>query len=94
MLRTLLILIKSLPILIKSLPKLYNLMSFTSGTNGKEPTCQSRRHRVTGSIPGSRRPPGEVNGNPLQYSCLENAVDRVAWWSTVHNVAKIWTEAT
>ena len=48
----------------------------------------------TGSIPGSRRPPGDVNGNPLQYSCLENAVDRVAWWSTVHNVAKIWTEAT
>ena len=35
----------------------------------------------TGSIPGSRRPPGEENSNPLQYSCLENLMDRGAWWA-------------
>ena len=41
-----------------------------------------------GSIPGSRRPPGEGNSNPDQYSCLENAMDREAWQATVHGVAK------
>ena len=44
-----------------------------------------------GSIPGSGRSPAEGNGNPLQYSCLENPVDRGAWWATVHRVAKNWT---
>ena len=43
------------------------------------------------SIPGSGRSPGEGNGNPLHYSCLENPVDRRAWWTTVHGVAKIQT---
>ena len=38
----------------------------------------------TGSIPGSGRSPGEGNGNPLQYSCLKNSMDREAWWATVH----------
>ena len=41
-----------------------------------------------GSIPGSGRFPGEGNGNPLQYSCLENPMERGAWWATVHRVAK------
>ena len=41
-----------------------------------------------GSTPGSGRSPGEVNGNPLQYSCLENFMDRGAWRATVHGVAK------
>ena len=41
-----------------------------------------------GSIPGSRRSPGEGNSNPFQYSCLENPMDRGAWWATVHGVAK------
>ena len=45
-----------------------------------------------GSIPGSRRPTGEGNGNPLQYSCLENPMDRGAWWATVHGVAKSRTQ--
>ena len=40
------------------------------------------------SIPGSGRSPGEGNGNPLQYSCLENPTGRGAWWATVHGVAK------
>ena len=41
-----------------------------------------------GSIPGPRRSPGERNGNPLQYSCLENPMDREAWWGAVHGLAK------
>ena len=41
-----------------------------------------------GSIPGSGRSPGEGNGNPLQYSCLENHMDRGTWWATVHRVAR------
>ena len=41
-----------------------------------------------GLVPGLRRSPGEGNGNPLQYSCLENSMDRGAWQATVHEVAK------
>ena len=44
-----------------------------------------------GSIPGSGRSTGEGNDNPLQYSCLENSMDRGAWRATVHRVAKSWT---
>ena len=44
-----------------------------------------------GSIPGWGRSPGVGNGNPLQYSCLENPRDREAWQATVHGVAKSWT---
>ena len=44
--------------------------------------------RATGSTPGSGRSPRERNGNPLQYSCLENPMDRGAWWVTVHGVSK------
>ena len=46
--------------------------------SAKESACQCRRH---GSIPGSGRFPGGGNGNPLQYSCLENPMDREAWWN-------------
>ena len=42
-------------------------------------------------IPGSERSPGEGNGNPLQFSCLENLTNGEAWWATVHGVAKGWT---
>ena len=45
-----------------------------------------------GSIPGLGRSSGEVNGNPVQYSSLENPMDRGAWWATVHGVAKRWTQ--
>ena len=45
----------------------------------------------TGSIPGSGRSPGEGHGNQLQYSCLENLMDRGAWQATVHRVTKSWT---
>ena len=54
-------------------------------SDGKESTCNEGD---PGSIPGSRRFPGEGNGNPLQYSCLENPMDRGAWYSTIHGVAK------
>ena len=43
------------------------------------------------SIPGLGRSPGDGNGNPLQYSCLQNPMDGEAWWATVHGVAKSWT---
>ena len=45
-----------------------------------------------GLIPGSARSPGEGNGNPLQYFCLGNPIDRGAWWATVHGVAKSYTQ--
>ena len=44
--------------------------------------------RVVSSIPGSGRSPGGGYGNPLQYSCLENSMDRGAWWATIHRVSK------
>ena len=47
--------------------------------------------RDAGLIPGSGRFPGGGHGNPLQYSCLENPMDRRAWRATVHGVAKNWT---
>ena len=53
--------------------------------DGKESACNGGD---PGSIPGSGRSPGEGNGNPLQYSCLENSMERGAWWSLVHGVAE------
>ena len=61
---------------------------FPGGSDGKESTCNVGD---PSSIPGSGRPPGEGNGNPLQYSCLENPMDQGAWWATVHGVAKSQT---
>ena len=55
------------------------------GSEGKAFACNVGD---PGSIPGSGRSSGEGNGNSLQYSCLENPVDRGAWWATVHGVAK------
>ena len=50
--------------------------------------ANARDIRDSGLIPGSGRSPGGGHGNPLQYSCLENLMDREAWWATVHRVAK------
>ena len=47
--------------------------------------------REAGSTSGTGRSPGGGHGNPLQYSCPENPMDRGAWWATVHGVAKSWT---
>ena len=54
----------------------------------KESACNAED---PGSTPGLGRSPGEGNGNPLQYSCLENPMDKGAWWATVHGVTKSQT---
>ena len=61
------------------------------GASGKEPACQSRTCKGAGFIPGSRRSPGGGHGKLLHYSCLENHMDREAWWAIAHGVAKSWT---
>ena len=58
---------------------------------GSEVKASARNARDLGSIPGLGRSPGEGTGNPLQNSCLENPMDRGAWWATVHRVAKSQT---
>ena len=60
-------------------------MSFPGGSDGKEPTCNVGD---PGSIPVSGRSPGEGNGNPFQYPCLENHMDSGACWATAHVVTK------
>ena len=60
-------------------------LGFPGGSDSKEFTCNAG---ALGSIPGSGRSPGEENGNLLQYSCLENSMDRGAWCATVPGVAK------
>ena len=57
----------------------------------KNPSAKAGDVRETGSITVSGRSPGEGNGNPLQYSCLENSMDRGSWQATVHMVAKSQT---
>ena len=52
--------------------------------SGKESTCQCRDAKDAGLVPGLGRSPGVGNGDPLQYSCLENPINRGAWWATVH----------
>ena len=59
--------------------------------SSKESTCSAGGARDVGLIPGTGRSPGGENGNPLQYSCLENHMDRGVWHATVHRVAKSWT---
>ena len=59
---------------------------FPHSSEGKESACNERD---PGSFPGSGRSLGEGNGNPLQYSFLENPMDREAWWATVHGVTRV-----
>ena len=61
------------------------IRGFLGGSEVKASACNSGD---LGSIPGLGRSSGEVNGNPLQYSCLENPMDGGAWWAIVHGVAK------
>ena len=63
-------------------------MDFPGGSDGKAFVYSAGD---PGSIPGSGRSPGEGNGNPLQYSCLENPRDGGAWWATVRGVSKSQT---
>ena len=53
--------------------------------------ANARDGRDASSIPGWGRSPGIGNSNPLQYSCLENSMDRGTWWATVHGISKHWT---
>ena len=64
-------------------------MGFPCGSDSKEPTCYVGE---AGSISGVGRSPGGGNGYPLQYSCLENPINRGAWWATVHGVTKSQTQ--
>ena len=64
-------------------------MGLPGDSEGKASACNVGD---PGSIPGSRRSPGEGNGNPLRHLCLENPMDRGAWWATVHEVTKGWTQ--
>ena len=66
-------------------------MGFPSGSAVKESTCNAGAVGDMGSIPELGKYPGGGYGNPLQYSCLDNPMDRGAWWATVHRVAKSWT---
>ena len=63
-------------------------LGFPGGSDGKESACNAGN---LGLIPGSERSPGGGHGNPLQYSCLENPTDRVAWQAIVHGVVNSWT---
>ena len=58
----------------------------------RNPRANSGGIRYTGSIPELGRSPGEGNGNPFLYSCLENPMDRGAWWAMIHRVTKSWTQ--
>ena len=79
---------------VKQLPKLIvsslHTEDFPGGSDGKESTCNEGL--IPGLIPGLERSPGEGNGKPLQYSCLENPVDSGALWATVHGVTKSGTQ--
>ena len=66
-------------------------ISTASGAVVKNPYANAGAVRDAGSIPGSGRSPGIGKGNSLQHSCLENSIDREAWWATVHGVMKSWT---
>ena len=65
-------------------------LGFPGGSVGKESACNVGDTGDVGSVLGLGRSPRGGHGNPLQYSCLENPMDRGAWWATVHRVAKSW----
>ena len=66
----------------------HSVKGFPRGSDGKE---SSRNVGDPSSIPGLGKSPGGGNGNPFQYSCMENSMDRGAWRATIHRVAKSWT---
>ena len=69
--------------------KLATICGFPGGSEVKASACNMGD---LGSIPGPGRSPGEGNGNPFQYSCLENPMDGGGWWATLHGVAKSRTQ--
>ena len=64
------------------------IKDFPGGSDSEESSCNVED---LGLIPGLERSPGGGHGNPLQYSCLENPMDREAWLAIVHGVARSWT---
>ena len=82
----------NISLLIKTLTmgcvRIGRILIIFPGSDGKESACSARD---AGSIPGLGRSPGEGNSNPLQYSGLENSMDRGAWRAVVHGFAKSWT---
>ena len=79
-----------------SLNKLQEIVGFPCSTSGKERACQCWTHKRCGLVPRVGKIPWKKNGNPLQYSCLENLMGRGAWRATVHRGCKEsdMTEAT
>ena len=65
--------------------------TFPDGSAGKNSACSAGDTGDISSITGLERSPGEENGNPLQYSCLKNSIDRGAWWAAVHGVTQSHT---
>ena len=68
---------------------MFCFQDFPGGSDGK---ASAYNAGDSGSIPVLGRSSGEGNGNPLQYSCLDNPMDGGAWWAAVHGVAKNWTQ--
>ena len=68
-----------------------NKMGLPKWCSGKESTCSAGDAGDVGSVPGSGRSPEEGSGNPLQYICLENSMDRGAWQATEHGVTELET---
>ena len=66
-------------------------IQFPQWLSGKESAWNAGAAGDAGLIPGPGRSPGGEHGNPLQYSCLENSMDRGAWWTTVNRVTNSWT---
>ena len=67
----------------------HGIDDYSCASSGKEPCCNAGDVRDSGLIPGSRRSPGGGHSNPLQYSCLENPIDRRAWWAVVHRSQRV-----
>ena len=78
-------------VLYFALPRLrLILLGFPWWLSGKECASNAGAAEHAGLIPGLGRSHGEGNGNPLQYSCLQNSKNRGAWWATFHSVTKSW----
>ena len=69
----------------------YHFQGLRRGLSGRDPPTNAGDTGDVGLIHGSGRSPGEGSDNPLQYACLENPMDRGAWWATVPGVTKSWT---
>ena len=78
--------------IISSTMDLEQAQDSTGGSVEKESACNAGDVEDKVSIPGLGRSPGEGHGNPLQYPCLENPMDRRLWWASVHRLAKSWTQ--